>query len=103
MLSFSSLGPSIRRTAHDTIKIREVHDHRRSLVKQGELGEAEKIISRAESASRAPIDAKGASAERMRKSLQKAYANMSARRALQRARDKANGAHKDAQDVERGK
>ncbi len=71
------------------------------LVKLGRLDDAEKAIARAASAAELPSNAKGKMAERLKKSLAKAYANMSSRRALQRARDKVNQAHKDAREVER--
>jgi tetratricopeptide (TPR) repeat protein len=71
------------------------------LVKMGRLDDAEQIISRAAAAVESSQKATGKMAERLKISLSKAYANMSSRRALQRARDKANGAHKDAREVER--
>lgn len=66
------------------------------LVKRGQLDAADRVIQRAAEAAKPVPGAGGKNAERTARSLQKAYDKMSARRALQRARDKANKAHKDA-------
>ena len=70
-------------------------------VKLNKLDEAETVIAKAAAASKSAPTAKGKMAERQTKSWAKAYTNMSARRALQRARDKAMKAHKDAAAVEK--
>ncbi|MEM7201893.1 MAG: tetratricopeptide repeat protein [Planctomycetota bacterium] len=59
---------------------------------QGDLDGAEQVLSRAEAA----VPATGPDAPKLRAALDK----MSARKALQRARDKATGAVEDAVDVE---
>lgn len=73
------------------------------LVKRGQLDAAEQVIQRAAEAAKPAPGAKGKNAERTARSLQKAFDQMSARRALQRARDKANKAHKDAASLEKKK
>lgn len=73
------------------------------LVKLNKLDEAEQVIARAATAAKSPPTGKGKTAERQPQSWAKAYERMSARRALQRVRDKAMKAHKDAVDIERRK
>jgi tetratricopeptide (TPR) repeat protein len=63
-------------------------------VKLGKLDEAQAEVDRAALASK--------STEGDTESLAKAYEAMSARRALQRAKDKRDGAHRDAVQVEKG-
>jgi tetratricopeptide (TPR) repeat protein len=69
------------------------------LIKQGKLDQAGAVIRQAEAAAAPELAKKGPRA----KSLRRALDRMSARKALQRARDKTAGAHQDAQDVERGR
>lgn len=72
------------------------------LVKMGRLDEAERAIARAESATRS-AGSEGKPDARQAESLARAYAKMSSRRALQRARDKASKAHDSAEDIERSR
>ncbi len=69
------------------------------LVQQGKLDLAAAAIRRAETAAAPALAKKGSKATSLRRALDR----MSARKALQRARDKATGAHQDAQDIERGR
>ncbi len=57
------------------------------------------MIRQAETAAAPELAKKGAKTKGLRRALDR----MSARKALQRAQDKANGAHRDAQDLERGR
>jgi len=68
------------------------------LVQQGKLDQAAAAIRQAETTAASVLDKKGPSS----KSLRRALDRMSARKALQRARDKATGAHRDAKDLDRG-
>ncbi len=70
-------------------------------VKLNKLDDAEQVIGLAATAAKAPPTATGKMAVRQTQSWEKAFARMSARRALQRARDKATKAHKDAVEIER--
>lgn len=72
-----------------------------ALVKLGRLDEAEQAVARARQASEQPAGGTGKSAASRQAGLAKAYAKMSARRALQRARDKKNKAHQDALELEK--
>ncbi len=69
----------------------------KALIAKGDLVGARAAIEHAEKSSRSAIDQGGAEGERTRKALEK----MSARKALQRARDKANRAGADAVQLER--
>ena len=69
-------------------------------VKLSKLDDAEQVIGRAATVAKTTPTAKGKMAERQKQSWEKAYDKMSARRALQRARDKATKAHKDAAAVD---
>lgn len=69
------------------------------LIQEGKLDEADAVIRQAEAAAAPELTRNGPQA----KSLRRALDQMSAKKALQRARDKAAGAHRDAQDVERGR
>ena len=69
----------------------------RALIKTGDLDGAGAALEHAGKVARPVIDAGGKDGARVRKALDK----MSARRALQRAQDKANGAAKDAAQLEK--
>ena len=77
------------------------------LVRQGKLDQGAAVIRQAETAvAKAGCGSGGKGKKKGKsqaKSLRRALDKMSARKALQRARDKANGAHRDAQDLERGR
>jgi hypothetical protein len=66
----------------------------KTLLAQGDLDGAAESIARAEEL---VPNGEGPNSERLRKAVR----NMSARRALQRARDKANKAHEDASRLEK--
>lgn len=72
-----------------------------ALVKLGRLEQAQKVIARAETESKKAAGGSGKNAETRQRGLAKAFASMSARRALQRALDKKNKAHQDAVEVEK--
>lgn len=69
----------------------------KALIASGDLEAAERELTAVEQAVKPVSDSDDPAAARVRKALEQ----MSARRALQRARDKANGAASDAIDVER--
>ena len=69
------------------------------LVKQGKLDQAAAAIRQAETAAAPELAKQGPKATSLRRALDR----MSGRKALHRARDKASGAHRDAQDAERGR
>lgn len=71
------------------------------LLKTDDLPGAEAVIQVAALAAKRRGTGKPAAVERALRGQAAAYEKMSARRALQRARDKANKAHRDAQDVEK--
>lgn len=69
-------------------------------VKLGKLDAARKTIAVAEQASKQAPAGEGAQAERQAQALHKAYAKMSARRALQRAADKVQGTSRDVRELQ---
>jgi len=69
------------------------------LVQEGKLDQAATVIRQAEAAAAPELATGGPKARGLRRALDR----MSARKALQRARDKATRAHRDAQDIERGR
>lgn len=71
----------------------------KALVTSGDLDGAGVALTRADKA----VEAAQVKGESGLQSLKKALAGMSARKALQRARDKKNGAHKDARSLEKGR
>ena len=71
----------------------------KALVIVGDLEGAEASIGLADKAVQAAILEGGSGVE----SLKKALAEMSARKALQRAKDKKSGAHSDARRLEKGR
>lgn len=66
------------------------------LVREGRLDQAAAAIRQAETAAAPELARPGPKARNLRRALDR----MSARKALQRARDKVTGAHRDAEDVE---
>ena len=73
------------------------------LVRMKQLDAAAEVIRRAEQASKTGVAGDSPAARRATKSLQKAFAKMASRRALQKATDRANAAHKDARGVEQSR
>ena len=71
----------------------------KALVIVGDLEGAESAIGLADKTVQAAVLEGGSGVE----SLKKALAEMSARRALQRAKDKKSGAHRDARQLEKGR
>jgi tetratricopeptide (TPR) repeat protein len=73
------------------------------LVKAGDLEGAEVLVQKAKSASEISGSGKPETVERVLRRQASAFAQMSSRRALRRARDKANKVHLDALRVEKSK
>lgn len=73
------------------------------LLGMGDLVGAEAVIQQAALAAKVRGSGKPEAVERVLRSQTVAFEEMSARRALQRARDKINKAHRDAQQVEKSR